>query len=197
MDRRAEITPRWEWRAFDDSIQTFRNLFANFKPSFQKQSEEMYFLVPQVELNLKIRQSIFDVKRRLAVHPSGMEQWVPIMKHEFPLGKESFDEITELLRLSDIPFLKPLEESDLTAILVSNSHITSPSIKKIRNIYSIQELQAEFTQIHLSSRKIFTIALESEEPERISEVKHLLGIATLENENYPELLKRKTSYKGA
>ncbi len=120
-----------------------------------------------------------------------------MMKFEYPLAEVSLTQVSELLGLSITQFDKPIEESDFTTFLQSQPEIATVSLKKIRNIYDIQGLKAEFTQIHLNTRKIFTIALESEDPEKISDVKHLMGFDNLENENYPDVLKRMSGYKGA
>ena len=194
IENTSQIVPRWEWRAFDDNYLAFKGLFENFKPFLQKKSEEIYFLIPNLDINVKIRYQLLDVKHRLGVDERGLEQWVPLAKYELPLNQVAFNELSKLLGFSHRNNDWPLSEVDFISSLPREANISTVSIKKVRNRYEINDVLGEFTQIWIERRKTYTIAFEHENPQKINEIRRLMGIENVPNENYPEALKRLFSY---
>ena len=59
--------------------------FAALSPERVQESDELYLLSPVVDVTVKIRADLMDIKRRQRVNGDGLEQWAPIMKAAFPL----------------------------------------------------------------------------------------------------------------
>ncbi|MCF7923370.1 MAG: hypothetical protein K9M55_11785 [Candidatus Marinimicrobia bacterium] len=153
-------------------------------------SEETYLLVPQRDLNVKIRNQIFDVKQKLKVNSDGLEQWLPILKVEFPMSQEAFKKIAALLGLQGHPLGDSLSELDFISAMGLESTISPVRLTKMREKYELQGVAGEFTHLQIGKKNVFTIAFEHVDAKKIGQIRNHLAIEDLMNENYPQALKR-------
>ena len=79
-----QVTPRWEWRTFGTAFGEADEKFDALEASPVHESEELYILAANADI-VKLRDGLIDIKSLRAVHPRGLEQWMPILKAEFPL----------------------------------------------------------------------------------------------------------------
>ena len=81
------IIPRWEWRTFGESFGPAEERFAALTPERVEESDETYLLSTRSDASVKIRGGVMDVKHLEAVNDDGLEQWLPVLKGEFPLSR--------------------------------------------------------------------------------------------------------------
>ncbi len=79
------IKPRWEWRTFGQRFGEAEQRLAALAPQGQQESDEVY-LLSSGGGNVKVRAALMDIKVLKQVNADGLEQWIPVMKAEFPLG---------------------------------------------------------------------------------------------------------------
>lgn len=94
----AEITPRWEWRAFGSRFGNAEAELAKLIPGGVQESDEIY-LLSRAGDNVKVRDELMDIKVLKVVNGDGLEQWTPVMKAGFPLAAAEVKKVLESLSL--------------------------------------------------------------------------------------------------
>ena len=82
------IVPRWEWRTFGDDFGAADDALAGLAVERVEESDDLYLLVRDGDATVKLRHGLLDVKGLLAVDDDGLEQWVPVAKHRFPVSRD-------------------------------------------------------------------------------------------------------------
>src|SRR5262249_34293235 len=95
----AEIVPRWEWRAFGEDFGEAESHFGALEPERVQESDELYLLSRNSDENVKIRDDLLDVKTLEHVNDEGLEQWIPVLKAEFPVPADELGPVLERLRV--------------------------------------------------------------------------------------------------
>src|SRR5436190_11677445 len=80
-----ETPPRWEWRSFGQRFGRAERSIAQLTPSGIQETDETYLLSSHGD-NVKVRDSLMDIKVLREVNADGLEQWEPVMKAAFPLS---------------------------------------------------------------------------------------------------------------
>src|SRR5271157_3965005 len=160
------IIPRWEWRTFGESLGEADSKFAAFQSTGVQESDEIYFLSPAGEQNVKVRDRLMDIKVLEQVNPDGLEQWKPVMKGAFPLPAA---EVTNVLNaLGVVP--PPLARADytleqfVTELAEPGQRLRVVKVHKRRARYKIGGCSSEMTEVVADGKKIRTVAIESEDP---------------------------------
>ena len=79
------IVPRWEWRTFGERFGEAEAAFDARTPERVQESDELYLLSVAGGDTVKVRDELMDVKHLERVDDNGLEQWLPVLKAEFPL----------------------------------------------------------------------------------------------------------------
>src|SRR5262245_32026343 len=93
------IIPRWEWRTFGSRFGIAETRFAELKLTGVQESDEIYLLAGTGD-NVKIRDSLMDIKVLREVNSDGLERWEPVMKQSFPLGAADMRNVFAALNLA-------------------------------------------------------------------------------------------------
>lgn len=186
----AEVIPRWEWRTFGERFtQALAVLTA--LPHDIKDSAETYLLCPSPDVNAKVRGRQLDIKR-LHGRDRGLELWSPVFKADFPLKAA---DVATLYREWALP-MPPLTrtvytlEQLLREVLTQTSAIVIAPIIKTRRQAQLDGCAIEVSTVRIGRQALETVAVESEQPDRIEPVVRRLGLAGMTNENYVAGLKR-------
>ena len=83
------IVPRWEWRTFGDDFGATEAALGGFVVERVEESDDLYLLFRDGDATVKVRHGLLDVKGLLAVDDDGLEQWVPVGKHPFPVSRDA------------------------------------------------------------------------------------------------------------
>ena len=107
----AKIVPRWEWRTFGNDFGAAEDTLGGLAVERAEESDDLYLLFRDGDATVKVRNGVLDVKGLLAVDDDGLEQWVPVGKHPFPVSRD--DLAAALARLGVVA--PPLDRETYTA----------------------------------------------------------------------------------
>ncbi|HKC20912.1 MAG TPA: hypothetical protein VKB64_00245, partial [Gaiellaceae bacterium] len=134
-----------------------------------------------------VRDGLMDVKRLEQVNDDGLEQWAPVLKAEFPLSAEQVRSILEGLRVS-VPRLDRADYN-LDDFVRGRSDLLAVRVHKHRSRYTVGDCMAELTEVTTEHRSTRTVAVESEDADRVIAAVRRLGLADRANTSYPRGLK--------
>jgi exopolyphosphatase/guanosine-5'-triphosphate,3'-diphosphate pyrophosphatase len=189
--RSAEVVARWEWRTFGERFGAAEARLAEAASGSVHESDELYLLSPAVEESVKVRDGLLDVKQLVQVSADGLEQWRPVTKAPFPV--DAADLAAGLARLHvGVPPLSraayTLEEL-LAEVVPALGGVSAVDVHKRRARTTLGGCLAELTSVRAGDRETRTIAVESEDPERVAAVVSGLGLAGRPNVSMPRGLK--------
>jgi len=185
------IVPRWEWRTFGETFGPAEEAFAAQSPERVQESDELYLLSVGPGDTVKVRAGLMDVKHLERVDDHGLEQWVPVMKEGFPLAADGVRAALAALGLTDLPLTRDsysLEEL-VDEIVRPQPGLLAVEVHKRRSRYTIGGCTAELTDVRANGQATRTIAVESEDPNRVLSAVRELGLEGRPNVSYPRGLK--------
>ena len=191
-----KIIPRWEWRTFGESFGEADGRFAAMKTDAIQESDEVYFLSPAGEQNVKVRDKLMDIKTLEQVNPDGLEQWKPVMKGAFPLPAAEVKKVFDVLGVAPPSLMRAdytFEQFVQELARPSGLHVVN--VHKRRARYKIDGCTSEMTDVVADGKKTRTVALELEDPARVIATVRKLGLDGFTNINYPRGLKQLVGMK--
>src|SRR6476620_10523887 len=93
----THIIPRWEWRTFGVQFGPAEEFLAGQTPTGSKQSDELYLLSVGGD-TVQVRDGLMDIKLLREVGTGGLERGEPVLKAEFPLGRDDIEAVFAALR---------------------------------------------------------------------------------------------------
>jgi exopolyphosphatase/guanosine-5'-triphosphate,3'-diphosphate pyrophosphatase len=148
------IVPRWEWRVFADDFGDVEARITEIEPDRVEESDEVYLLSASSDASVKLRDGLIDVKQLLAVRPDGLEQWKPVVKEPTTLDAANLRLVIDAL----------------------NVNVEVLEVHKHRTRYTVEGLMGEITELTTDRGSVHTIAIESEDPERVKQAVHTIGL---------------------
>ena len=152
-------------------------MFDSLEPESVMESDELYVLSRASDASVKVREALMDVKRRLAVDDEGLEQWMPVLKSPFPLRAEDIRFVLDTLGVPAPPLERDAYPRDEIAAELAGLGLLAIDVHKRRERYTIGGCMAERTEMRIATGSTRTIAVESEDPERVSAVVRELGLS--------------------
>jgi exopolyphosphatase / guanosine-5'-triphosphate,3'-diphosphate pyrophosphatase len=183
----AEITPRWEWRAFAHGIPRADAAFDAMAPASVDESDELYLLAPGGD-NVKVRDGLMDIKVLRETDSAGLQRWEPILKVPFPLDGEAARTTFQGLRRA----LPPIPPNGLTLDAVMAAAQVGVSggpravrVHKRRARYAVAGCQAERSVLEAGGHRTTSIAVESTDPAEVVAAVDALGLRHYRNLDVP------------
>jgi exopolyphosphatase / guanosine-5'-triphosphate,3'-diphosphate pyrophosphatase len=160
------------------------------EPKGIQESDEIYLVSSIPDKVVKVRAGLMDVKSLERVDEAGLEQWVPVLKVRMPLSPKDADRFRATLGLS----LRTSDNERYTleelmaelAPLLPELHAIPVRKKRLR--FSVGGCMTEMTEIVVEGRRSRTVAIESEDPDRVLAVVKDLGLSGHKNTSYPRWL---------
>ena len=151
MDGKNEA--RWEWRLFASEPFAFlAPLFARLTPANSKKNSDIYLISPATNANLKIRNTMLDVKTLLATAPSGAERWSPAFRCAFPPQAEAAAQIAERTGFTaPASFWRGEAAGDWPRLV---------RVDKQRDIYVVEKTIIETGTADFCGRRLWTLCAE-------------------------------------
>jgi exopolyphosphatase/guanosine-5'-triphosphate,3'-diphosphate pyrophosphatase len=192
------IVPRWEWRTFGEEFGAADRVVAALEPELTQESDEIYLLSPRTNAAVKIRAGLMDIKQLEHVSEAGLEQWRPVMKETFPLPRGEAEKVCAALGVAAPPSGREAFSLDeFLATLAAPEHgVRAVAVHKRRLHYTIGGCITEATEVVAAEKRTRTLALESEDGERVIAAVRELGLADRENTSYPRWLKAAVGMEG-
>jgi exopolyphosphatase/guanosine-5'-triphosphate,3'-diphosphate pyrophosphatase len=186
------IVPRWEWRTFGQDFGIAEQKLAALPPQKVQTSTEGYLLCVGSDANVKYRDNLLDIKQLERVNEDGLEQWLPVLKEQFPLAADAMVRLREALGVAPLPIHG---EADSFDALVANLESASTQIRgvwvsKVRTRYLVHGCVAELTDVIANGKKVRTTAIEDEDPHKVITAVRAMGLDGHSNINYPRGLKQ-------
>ncbi len=185
------IVPRWEWRTFGVSFGEAEEHLAAHAPEHVEESDDLYLLSVGGGDTVKVRNGDLDLKHLEQVNADGLEQWLPVLKAAFPIAAREVGSVLEGLR-APVPSLTRTTytlEQLVDELVRPSGDLLVVDVYKRRRRYTIDGCMAELTDVRTGSTATRTIAVESEDPDRVLSTVRKLGLGALPNVNFPRGLK--------
>ena len=189
--------PRFEFRTFGqdflESSQLMSELSIPVPEKVQHRTSEETYIVSRTNNinNTKIRNGKMDIKTYVQT-VSGLEQWNPLMKVEFPIN-------VDILKKDIYPAFKvemPNFEKDeytLTEFMNmvgSNPDLQAVRVHKERFGYMVNDTICEVANVLINGAKVVSINSESTEVDDILKTMEDVKLTNIENINYLQVIKR-------
>jgi exopolyphosphatase/guanosine-5'-triphosphate,3'-diphosphate pyrophosphatase len=175
------IVPRWEWRAFGAEVEPAERRLGAQAAERTEDSDEIYLLSRGSDASVKLRAGRVDVKRRLETAADGLEQWRPVMKATFPMTAAEVQAMLAVLAAA-APSLDRAEYTlDQLAddLLAPSAGLLPLRVHKRRVHYAFRGCLAEASVLSITGAAVHTVAVESEDPERVRAAVRALGVEDL------------------
>ncbi len=193
----GEIIARWEWRTFQQDLGFAGENIKKHPQGKTRESSEVYILSKQSNNNTKIRDMLMDIKTLKNINDDKLEQWMPVMKAGFPIGRETIFEVFDAFKVAP-PELNKKEytyDEYLNDLIKTNSNLLAVDVFKLRTGYTINDCIVEIAEITLNnSIKLLTAAVEQEDPIKVINTVRELKLDSFENINYIKALKTNLNF---
>ena len=179
------IVPRWEWRSFARGFGPAEVLLQP-PDAYVTESDEIYLLSTSGTGIVKVREGLMDVKRLQAVDEHGLEQWIPVLKADFPLAVADLDVVTAALGLTVVaPARSSWSLGELLAEVVEpHPELSAVGVHKRRVRSTLDGCMVELTDVTAGGWRTRSAAAEAPDPDHVVEVVGRLGLASRPNLNY-------------
>ncbi|MEA3287463.1 MAG: hypothetical protein U9Q77_08840 [Candidatus Marinimicrobia bacterium] len=193
----GKIIPRWEWRTFGEDFGDAEDKIKAHECTREVESSEVYILSKKSGENIKVRDTLMDIKVLREVNGDSLEQWFPIMKATFPMG---LDEMTEVFKAAGVGVdLSNAEELDFNGFIAkyvdSNPDLKSVGVFKKRYGYMIDGATVEIADLTIDGKTIRTTAVEDADPELVISLVKKLGLIEFENISYIKAMRRMVGFE--
>lgn len=192
-----QTKPRFEFRSFGQNFDEIHKRMARFsvpvpEKVWERHSEEIYIMSRTNDINnTKIRNGKMDIKTYVQT-VSGLEQWNPLMKGEFPMKAEMLiNEVFPAFQV-EIPALSKEEYTyeEFMQMIHNHSDLQAVRVYKQRFGYMVNDTICEYGVVLVNGARIVTINSESTEVDDILKTMKDIGAEGLENINYLQAIKR-------
>jgi exopolyphosphatase / guanosine-5'-triphosphate,3'-diphosphate pyrophosphatase len=175
--------PRWEWRTFGESFGPAEERLAAMTPDKVQESDETYLLSTQSDASVKIRDGLMDVKHLEAVNDDGLEQWLPVMKGEFPLSAADAASVLAELGMPTMQLDRETYALDqlVGEVLSQRPELRAVDVSKRRTHFTVGGAMTELSDLTVDGRPTRTIAIELTDPAVVIAAVRELGLADRPN----------------
>lgn len=191
----AQVVPRAEFRVFgQDVIDVVKAHLWNGRTILQqarRMPAEVYFLSAKTDTaNVKVRDGLLDVKKRVGQTPEGYEIFQPAGKFQFPATVETLTQVLQHLQVN-----LPLDQAtysveDFITIARKHPDLCPVTVEKMRYGFTIDGIVCEYAQVWFNGALMETACVESENYAGMKTTIEGLGIVALPNTNYLRAAKR-------
>jgi hypothetical protein len=156
-----------------------------------RESTEIYLVALRMSAcNIKIRNGAVDTKA-LIDERDGLEQWQPEWNGKFPLSalvlsQHVFAPLCE--EAPEFAHRRYTEEQTMEELLRPHPNIVTVGLFKRRFSFSICGCMVEYVQALINGASLESIAIESLDPEEVTQVRCTLGLTRFRNVSYPRLV---------
>jgi exopolyphosphatase/guanosine-5'-triphosphate,3'-diphosphate pyrophosphatase len=193
----GKIIPRWEWRTFGEDFGVAEENIKAHECTRAIESSEVYILSKNSGENIKVRDTLMDIKVLREVNADTLEQWFPIMKATFPIAKGEMEEVFKAAKVDfDGADAQKMDFDEFIAKYVdSNPNLKSVGVFKKRFGYMIEGATVEIADLTIDGKAIRTTAVEDADPELVISLVKKLGLIDFENISYIKAMRRMVGFE--
>lgn len=191
----AKIAPRAEFRVFGQGVIDLvkEKLWNGKTVLFQarRMPAETYFLsVHTNDANVKVRDSLLDIKTRVGETPDGYEIFQPRGKFQFPVKRADLATILASLGVEMVLDQDAYTIDEFIKMARRHPETAAVSVEKMRYGFTIDGVICEYAQVSFNGAMVESACAESENYAGMKQVVEGLGIASMPNTNYLRAAKR-------
>jgi len=190
-----EIVPRWEWRVAGEPAADAAQRLGDLVES-EAESDEVYVLSSDGVDSVKVRDGLMDVKHLEEVRHDGLQRWRPVLKAAFPLAATDVGTMLGALRVTGMAPEPVGTVGELVERLRPRDDLRAVDVHKRRRRFTLGGCMAEVSDLRADGREVRTLAVESEDPERVLGVVHEHGLDAAPNVSVVQALKRLVGFGG-
>lgn len=184
-----KIIPRAEFRVFGHGIiERVKEKMWDAKATLfkaRKMPEETYFLSLHTDtVNVKVRDSLLDIKTKTGETPEGYEIFQPRGKFQFPVQREELATILQHLQVNMALDKESYTLEEFTNMARASSDLVPVKVEKMRYGFSVNGIISEYAQVWFNGAMVETACCESEDYAGIKAAVAALGLDELPNTNY-------------
>ncbi|MDE3174356.1 MAG: hypothetical protein KGN74_14905 [Gemmatimonadota bacterium] len=185
------VIPRWEWRSFARNFAAPR-AGAPAESDAEEGEEETYVLSTLTPHRVKIRGGRLEVKRVERTDDSGLELWRPVLRAEFPIGRESLAVACHAWGIEPPAAGTPAHSlADLMRnVVVPHRELRLVTLVKRRVPFTVAGCHGQRAQITIGRHRWNTVSFDDSDPLRVRAALRELRLESSANESYPRALKR-------
>lgn len=193
----SEIIPRWEYRTFSNDLGKAEENIRKHPEGKTRQSDEVYILSEVSMDNTKIRDGLMDIKTLQQVNEDRLEQWLPIMKGQFPLPVSEIEKVYKCFKVACPKFERTeyTYEQYLEELIGKSKLLKAVNVHKQRTGFTINNCIVEIAEVTVDGKTIKTAAVEAEDPIAVINTVRELELDKFENINYIRGLKNLAGMK--
>lgn len=181
---------RYEFRIFRHDLGAAAAVLAAIAaPRPDQASVEHYLVLPQrLDVGVKLRAGRFEVKR-LTGTSGRLERWHPAASVPLPAsGRELAPVLADLDLPQPAPAQRFPDPDALARWLTHGRGIRVARLHKRRRRFLLPQALGEITEIRAGPTELFSLAVESIDPDIAAALVARLGLGTAENVSYPRFL---------
>jgi exopolyphosphatase/guanosine-5'-triphosphate,3'-diphosphate pyrophosphatase len=188
------MAARWEWRTFAcegrPAVTALRSSATAIRAS-----EEWYVVGEHSRQNVKVRQGVLEVKALQREEPGGLQLWQPVLKVPFPVDAADVRVVAAHLGVPALPLDRLAYSMDewLSEVALRTPGLTIVRVRKTRHGSTVDECLVEVADLVMDNLPVVTIAVESEDPDRVRRTVTSLGLDACPPEDYVTAIKRLTT----
>ena len=191
----ARIVPRAEFRVFGQNIiEGVKSRMWNGKTVLfqaRKMPLETYFLSRLTnEANVKVRDSLLDIKTKTAETADGYEIFQPRGKFQFPVKRGELATILSHLKVDIALERETYAIDEFTAMARRHPDLVAVTVEKMRYGFTIDGVICEYAQVYFNGAMLESASVESEDYAAMRGLIEGLGLASLPNVNYLKAAKK-------
>jgi hypothetical protein len=180
----------WEWRTFMPQTDVEQKI-SQYPLTWLSESLDVYILSELSMDNIKVRDNFIKIKMLQLVAKDGLEQWQLVKREPFPLPLAEVQAISRVYRVPMPEFAKDTYSfEEFVELATKDERIICVVVDKNRRLYDVDDCLVEVADLKFGDKTIITMAIESENPDKVRATKTLLGLDGLENVNYVTAIKR-------
>ena len=193
-----EIVARWEWRTFGDGFGTADERLRDVAPQRIHESDELYLLSLNGSDTVKVRDGLLDIKHLVQVSHDGLERWMPVMKAEFPLAAGDMNALLTALGVAipSPPHAASTPDALVAELVDPDPGLMAVSVHKRRRRFTLDGCMVELTDVITDNGDTRTLAVESEDAQRVLATVRSLGLDRHANLSYPRALRELAGFGG-
>lgn len=190
-----KIVPRAEFRVFGKDVADLveKTMWKAKAQLFKARvmPAEVYFLSRNTnDANVKVRDSLLDIKTKTGETPEGYEIFQPRGKFQFPVKKEELAEILKNLMVEMELSKDSYSLDEFISMARQHPDLAVVTVEKKRFGFSVNGIICEYAYVWFNGALVQTACCESEDYAGMKKAVEALGIAELPNTNYLKAAKQ-------
>ncbi len=183
--------PRWEWRSFAPSFDTFRRDHPELLVSPTVTSQDVCLLCRMSMHDVQIQQGAVRLKWRKETGPGGLELWDPVLSAAFPCPAAVVARLFEAwgLPTPKLDRSEYTQEQFLETVRQHTPEVRAVSILKQSEMFQLDGVSGEFDRLTIRHARVECLSVEHEDPGLTLQVIARLGLRARGNTSYPQGLK--------